>query len=141
MSEGTYAGDISENEAWRRLAEDSSAVLIDVRTPAEWAYVGVPDVSSLGKKVVFVPWLHFPSMELNARFAEQLEQIGIAKGQSLYFICRSGVRSKAAAQEMTRLGFSSCFNLQDGFEGNLDANRHRGSIGGWKAAGLPWVQS
>lgn len=141
MSENTYAGDITETEAWRRLSEDPSAVLIDVRTPAEWAYVGIPDTSSLGKKVIFIPWLHFPTMELNAQFAEQLEQTGVAADQQLFFICRSGVRSKAAAQEMTRRGFSSCFNLLDGFEGNLDSHRHRGSIGGWKAAGLPWVQS
>ncbi len=141
MSESTYAGDITETEAWRRLSEDPSAVLIDVRTPAEWAYVGIPDTRGLGKKVIFIPWLHFPTMELNAQFAEQLEQTGVAADQQLFFICRSGVRSKAAAQEMTRRGFSSCFNLLDGFEGNLDSHRHRGSIGGWKAAGLPWVQS
>lgn len=141
MNGESYAGDLTEIEGWRILAEDQSSILIDVRTLAEWTYVGIPDIGSLGKKVIFVPWLSFPSMEINPLFVEQLKQAGAEESNVLLFLCRSGVRSKSAAQAMTRIGFSRCFNLKNGFEGNLDTNRHRGSTEGWKVAGLPWVQT
>ena len=141
MASDTYAGDVTETEAWRLLSEDPSSLLVDVRTPAEWAYVGVPDISEMGKKVIFVPWVHFPTMEINPQFADQLMQSGAEKSNTLLFICRSGVRSRAAAIEMTQHGFSTCFNVQEGFEGNLDSNRHRGNTGGWKVSGLPWIQN
>ncbi|HLT78867.1 MAG TPA: rhodanese-like domain-containing protein [Ferrovibrio sp.] len=136
-----YAGDISSAEAWNRLASDPVAQLIDVRTQPEWSFVGVPDLGKLGKRPLFVSWQIYPEMSINPRFVEELRAQGAEPGKPLYFICRSGARSRAAAKAMTAAGFSPCFNIAGGFEGDLDAEKHRGRLGGWKAAGLAWVQS
>jgi rhodanese-related sulfurtransferase len=136
----TYSGEITCAEAWRRLAEDPSAKLVDVRTQAEWAYVGLPDLATLEKQPILVQWQVFPTMARNEGFPEQLAAQGISTGDTLLFLCRSGVRSKAAAELMTALGYTACWNVADGFEGPLDQARHRGGNAGWKAAGLPWIQ-
>jgi rhodanese-related sulfurtransferase len=136
----TYAGDISPTDAWARLASEPSTKLIDVRTQAEWVYVGLPDLSSLEKQPILVSWQIFPTMARNEAFAEQLAAQGIARNEPLLFLCRSGVRSKAAAELMTQLGYGQAFNISDGFEGPLDPVRHRGATQGWKFAGLPWIQ-
>ncbi len=136
-----YAGDIPVREAWTRLAADEQAVLVDVRSDAEWTFVGVPDLSSLGKAVTFVPWQIFPGMRLNGDFSAMLQRSLPEKSTPLLFLCRSGGRSRAAAQAMAALGYTSCFNVAGGFEGDADDERHRGGVNGWKAEGLPWRQS
>ncbi|HUN51593.1 MAG TPA: rhodanese-like domain-containing protein [Candidatus Sulfotelmatobacter sp.] len=136
-----YAGDVSAKEAWSKLASDSRAVLVDVRSDAEWTFVGLPDLSSLGKRPVLVPLQVFPGMKPNPNFAAEVAQTIPAKDAPVYFICRSGGRSRTAAVALTALGYSQCFNVAGGFEGDLDGERHRGQVGGWKAVGLPWVQS
>jgi rhodanese-related sulfurtransferase len=141
----TYAGDLSPRQAWDMLARDQQATLIDVRSQAEWSFVGTPDLSSLGKRVVFVPWQDFvpgpkPAMAANANFMGALAASGVAKTAPLIFICRSGGRSKSAAMAMTKAGYKSCYNLAGGFEGPHDGAKHRGGVAGWKAAGLPWTQ-
>lgn len=135
-----YAGDITPTEAWEKLASDANAKLIDVRTQAEWVYVGIPDLAPLDKKPLLVSWQVFPTMTKNEAFAEQLKSQGVQPGDTLLFLCRSGVRSKAAAELMTGLGYNASYNILDGFEGALDGTRHRGTAGGWKVAGLPWAQ-
>jgi rhodanese-related sulfurtransferase len=135
-----YAGDITPADAWERLKSDPSAKLVDVRTQAEWTYVGIPDLAEAGKQPILVQWQVFPLMARNEAFADQLKGQGIQPGDTLLFLCRSGVRSKAAAELLTQLGFGACYNILDGFEGALDGKRHRGGTGGWKASGLPWVQ-
>ena len=140
-----YAGDISASEAFSILQEDSASVLVDVRTKAEWNYVGAPDLSSLGKQTLLIEWQEFPSMNLNQNFTATLEKAlhdqGVAADAPILFLCRSGARSRAAAIALTQAGHTRCFNIADGFEGPLDDERHRGAIGGWKAQGLPWSQS
>jgi rhodanese-related sulfurtransferase len=135
---------VSVEETWTRLERDAGSVLVDVRTAAEWAYVGLPDLSSIGKRPVLVEWQEFPGNRVNAAFAgrvsEALDAIGANKSSELFFICRSGGRSLSAARAMTAAGYFRCRNVADGFEGPLDPNRHRGTLGGWKAKGLPWVQ-
>lgn len=135
---------ISVDETWARLKRDANAVLIDVRTIAEWAYVGLPDLSSVNKRPVLVEWQSFPDDRLNAAFVERLVEalgpIGATKDSELFFICRSGSRSLRAARAMTAAGYSRCRNVAEGFEGPLDPDRHRGRLSGWKAKGLPWVQ-
>jgi rhodanese-related sulfurtransferase len=135
---------VSVNEAWARLKDDAASTLIDVRTGAEWAFVGLPDLSSIGKRPLLVEWQEFPGNQVNKAFvervAEALAAIGANKDSELFFICRSGGRSLSAARAMTAAGYSRCRNVADGFEGPLDPNRHRGQLGGWKAKGLPWVQ-
>lgn len=136
----SYTGDISPSDAWDKLQSDPEARLIDVRTQAEWLYVGLPDLSVLEKQPLLVSWQVFPTMARNEAFAQQLTAQGIAKDAALLFLCRSGVRSKAAAELMTSLGHSQCWNISDGFEGPLDDSRHRSGKAGWKAQGLPWLQ-
>ncbi len=140
MSDQGYAGDITPSEAWRILAEDPRAVLVDVRTPAEWGYVGVPDLSALGKRPLFASWALFPTMQINDGFVDEVIGTGIPADAPVLFICRSGVRSRAAAIALARRGYETCFNVAGGFEGDPDGQRHRGTVNGWKVEGLPWIQ-
>lgn len=136
--------DVTVSDVWSRLETDKSSVLIDVRTRAEWAFVGVPDLSKLGKHLVMTEWQSFPDNRIDAAFATRLDDIlgkaSVEKNAELFFICRSGGRSRMAAEAMTAAGYTRCRNVAEGFEGPLDANRHRGSLAGWKSAGLPWMQ-
>lgn len=136
-----YAGDVEPATAWKILSEQNDAVLIDVRTRAEWNYVGLPDLDNLAKKMTLIEWQVFPSMQPNARFVAELAAALPDKTAPLLFLCRSGARSAAAAKAMTAAGYSRCFNVADGFEGPLDAEGKRGGSRGWKAAGLPWRQT
>jgi len=135
-----YAGDLDVRRAWELLKTEPNAVLVDVRTNPECRYVGHPDLSSLGKRPLFIEWQAYPDLARNERFAEELGAQGIAKDAPLLFLCRSGARSKSAAILLTGLGYERCYNVADGFEGPKDAAGHRGQAGGWKAAGLPWQQ-
>ncbi len=143
-SETVHILDVSVADTWDRLKSDSRAVLVDVRTNAEWAFVGIPDLSALGKRVVAVEWQTFPDSRVDPDFAARLKSAlgttGANKDDEVFFICRSGGRSRMAAEVMAAEGFRRCRNVADGFEGPLDADRHRGRAGGWKAAGLAWVQ-
>jgi len=136
-----YVGDVAPTTAWKILTEHKNAVLIDVRTRAEWNYVGLPDLEKLAKKPALLEWQVFPSMQANPDFVTALSGALPDKDAPLLFICRSGARSAAAAKAMTAAGYSSCFNVADGFEGPLDAQAKRGAAAGWKAAGLPWRQT
>lgn len=140
-----YAGDVSPRQAWARLAELRTATLIDVRTGAEWSFVGIPDLAPLDKAALLLEWQVWPAMQVDPAFAGtlagELERRGIGRDDPLFFLCRSGARSAAAATAMTALGYTACFNVAGGFEGGLDTERHRGRIAGWKAEGLPWIQS
>lgn len=136
-----YAGDVTPAVAWKILGELKDAILIDVRTRAEWNYVGVPDLAGLDKKPGLVEWQVFPSMQVNPDFVGALSEALADKGVPLLFLCRSGVRSVAAAKAMAAAGYSTCLNVADGFEGPLDAQGKRGATRGWKAAGLPWRQT
>ena len=135
-----YTGDVTVEAAWKALQEDSAAVLIDVRTQPEWAFVGLCDLSALGKAPLLVSWQEYPHMNVNDTFVEQITGQNIPRDAALYFLCRSGVRSQAAAATMVAAGYEHCYNILSGFEGEVDAKGHRGAQGGWKAAGLPWGQ-
>lgn len=131
-----YKGDLLPLEAYNRIQASDSAVLIDVRTEAEWAFVGVPAVDDLLR----ICWQRFPTMERNAGFVADVEAAGVARDADIFLICRSGQRSAAAAAALTEAGFANCYNVAEGFEGDKDASGHRGTVGGWKHAGLPWIQ-
>ena len=135
-----YAGDVTPQRAYEEIARASDAALIDCRTQAEWSFVGVADLRAAGRQPVLVEWQSYPEMTRNPDFAGALTRAGIGKGRPLYFICRSGARSRAAAIAMTAAGFGPCYNVAGGFEGNRDSEGHRGTVEGWKAAGLPWRQ-
>jgi rhodanese-related sulfurtransferase len=141
-SSADYAGDISPAEAWAILQKDPKAQLVDVRTTAEWNYVGLPDLSSVGREAVLVEWQSFPAMRPNPTFVADTERTtAVSKDTPLLFLCRSGVRSRAAAIAMTAAGYSHAYHVAEGFEGDPDAQRHRGTSNGWKASGLPWRQT
>lgn len=135
-----YAGDLRPAEAWAMLEGEPAAQLIDVRTHPEWTFVGVPDLQRIGKRPAFVSWQDYPAMQKNAAFADEVRRIAPSVEAPLLFICRSGARSRHAAEAMTALGYRRCYNVAEGFEGNSDPEGHRGRQAGWKAAGLPWVQ-
>lgn len=135
-----YAGDIPPKQAWDILSEDKDAVLVDVRTDAEWLFVGMPDLGPVGKEPVKVAWQTYPGMALNPGFVDAVAAAAPKKDAQILFLCRSGQRSKSAAIAMTQIGYSRCFNISEGFEGDKDAAAHRGTVGGWKFAGLPWKQ-
>lgn len=136
----TYAGDITPEEAWTLLTDTPDAVLVDCRTDAEWRFVGVPDLTSLQRDVVFIEWNRTDGTH-NESFVEDLvEKVGDTGDRPVVFLCRSGNRSIGAAEAATAAGIAPAYNVLDGFEGNLDENRHRGRTG-WKAVGLPWRQS
>ena len=135
-----YSGDVTPQAAWNQLAMEPNAILIDVRTDAEWQYVGVPDLTTLDKEVVKIAWKVFPSMTVNEKFVDSLSALVADKHAVLLFLCRSGVRSKEAAAAMTAAGCQHCYNILEGFEGDLDEAKHRGVKGGWKFHALPWKQ-
>jgi rhodanese-related sulfurtransferase len=137
----SYAGDLDPAETYRLLSEDPAAVLVDVRTRAEWSYVGGPDLATLGKPVIQVEWAGFPGGARNEGFLDGLAAAGVAKDVPVLFLCRSGVRSVAAAEAATAAGYARAYNILQGFEGNPDGDGHRGTTSGWKVAGLPWRQS
>ncbi|MDO8905564.1 rhodanese-like domain-containing protein [Hydrogenophaga sp.] len=127
-----YAGDVSPQLAWRWV-QDGEAVLVDVRTDAEREWVGfVPGA-------VAVAWKQWPGMTMNPVFDDGVRQAG-ASGKKLVMLCRSGVRSIAAAKRATELGLEA-YNILEGFEGDPDSQAQRGRRGGWKLSGLPWRQN
>jgi rhodanese-related sulfurtransferase len=134
---------ITSPEAFEQLSQDPQAVLIDVRTESEWMFVGIPEVPS--GQALFLSWQTYPGMAVNDAFVERLtDALGggeADRDRSLLFLCRSGGRSQAAAAAMADAGFTACSNVSDGFEGDIDGERKRGRMSGWKASGLPWVQS
>jgi rhodanese-related sulfurtransferase len=131
---------VAPTQTWEALRADADARLVDVRTDAEWNFVGVPDLDTTGKQTILIPWQMYPAMQRNGRFEDNLKQAGLTAESKIYFICRSGVRSMAAAEAARDAGFPHVFNVADGFEGPPDAVGHRGGVAGWKADGLPWRQ-
>ncbi|MFD2204234.1 rhodanese-like domain-containing protein [Kiloniella antarctica] len=139
--EQKYAGDVSASEAWATLQENPKAALLDVRTIPEFQFVGVPDLSGIGKETHCLPWQVYPQMQINSDFVEAVKLSGMTQDQPILILCRSGVRSVSAAVALTVAGFTNCFNIEQGFEGPPDDKGHRGNLAGWKAAGIPWKQS
>lgn len=127
-----YAGAFTPQEAWQ-LHAAAAATLIDVRTSAEWEFVGrVPDT-------MLIEWRRLGEQNPNAAFLAHL-RVHVDPGAAVLFLCRSGVRSHHAAQSAARAGFGRAYNILEGFEGDLDRAGQRGNLGGWRLAGLPWIQ-
>ena len=132
----SYAGDLSPHEAWAKL--ESGAVLVDVRTEGEWAHIGIPDTTSAGDRrndPLFIQW-NLAGGVPNPHFVEQLQRRAPEdRAVELVFLCRSGVRSIAAATAATQAGYTS-YNVLEGFEGETDRFGGR-TVNGWKNRGLP----
>ena len=128
----SYAGALLPAEAHQLMKAGAS--LVDVRTKPELLYVGrVPGTLT-------VEWQTYPGNRPNPEFLAELAD-AVPKDQPVMFICRSGARSHSAAEAATRAGWREAYNVLEGFEGNKDENQHRSTVGGWRKAGLPWVQS
>ena len=140
-----HSGDVSPQDAWAGLSKSHDAQLIDVRTTAEWTFVGLPDLRPLDKAPILIEWQSYPEMTVNRSFSSalsaELGRRGCDKNAPLYFLCRSGARSRAAAEAMTASGYGACFNVAGGFEGDVDAHQRRGHVNGWKSVNLPWIQT
>ena len=139
--------EVGPKETWDGFLNDKDAVLVDVRTHAEWSFVGLPDLSELGKELLLNQWAILPGMQQNPSFMDELDkQLDGAAPSKIYFLCRSGVRSLSAAHLVSE-AFAArgqsvdCVNIIGGFEGDLDQDRQRGNMNGWKNDGLPWRQS
>ena len=128
----TYAGALLPAEAHKLM--QAGAKLVDVRTKPELQYVGKVPGS------VAVEWQTYPGNRENPEFLGELAA-SVSKDTPVMFLCRSGARSHAAAEAATRAGWKEAYNILEGFEGDKDAEQHRSSVGGWRKAGLPWVQS
>ncbi len=128
----SYAGALLPAEA--HVLMQAGAMLVDVRTEPERLYVGKVPGS------VAVQWQTYPGSQANPEFLAELAE-AVPQDTPVMFLCRSGARSHSAAEAATRAGWRECYNVLEGFEGAKDAAQHRSTVGGWKKAGLPWVQS
>lgn len=122
-------------QAWDFMQTHPEAVLVDVRTKMEYAFVGHP------VDAVHIPWKDGPEMQLNPAFTEQVRTTINELNTPVLLLCRSGQRSMAAAKQLQQVGYKQLINIDEGFEGNLDENKHRGKLGGWRFHNLPWQQS
>jgi len=129
----SYPGELTPQEASDVLRLAPGAKIVDVRTRAEWDWVG--RVAG----AVEIEWNQYPGGVRNPNFLAELKR-QVDPEALVMFLCRSGVRSVAAATAATEAGYNSCYNILEGFEGDKDANGHRNTIGGWRKAGLPWIQ-
>ncbi len=129
-----YKGALLPMEAYYVLQEHTQAQLVDVRSRAELDWVGrIPGATEIELR-------SYPGMQPNPGFLDQLAR-QVDRNLPVLFICRSGARSNQAAAMATDMDFAECYNILEGFEGDRDENGQRGKVSGWKAAGLPWVQS
>jgi len=134
--------EITATQAWEMTQQEARALFIDVRSHMEFLFIGHP----VG--AVNIPWIDEPDWIINPRFAAEVRQLvlgGISREQRdhdvpVLLICRSGKRSFDAGELLLQSGFHDVFNIQDGFEGELDDHHHRSTLGGWRFAGLPWEQ-
>ena len=129
-----YAGALLPTEAHQLLQQQNSAKLVDVRTKAEWEWVGRTP------QAVLVEWNTWPSGQANPAFLEQLSTQVPGLDTPVLFMCRSGGRSNSAAAAAARAGYTRAYNVLQGFEGDKNEKGQRNSVGGWRAAGLPWSQ-
>jgi len=128
-----YMGELTPQEASELLRLAPGSRIVDVRTRAEWDWVG--RVAG----TVEIEWNQYPGGGRNTNFMAELKR-QVDPEALVMFLCRSGVRSVAAATAATEAGYNACYNILEGFEGDKDANGHRNNIGGWRKAGLPWIQ-
>lgn len=132
-----YAGAVTPDEAHQLLQNDSKVMLVDVRTNAERDWVGRVVINE--QQHHSVQWSLYPGGTPNPDFITQLQTAVPDKTATILFLCRSGVRSRHGAKLATENGYTNCYDILQGFEGDKDAEGHRKTAGGWCSAGLPWM--
>ena len=138
----TRVRQIAPKDAWKLMQENPKAILIDVRSSMEFLFVGHPTGA------IHIPWIEAPDWTINPNFVTEVRKLMLGGAEALedapappiLLICRSGRRSLHAGEVLTEAGFSEVYNVEEGFEGDLDDNRHRSTQGGWRFHGLPWEQ-
>ena len=133
---------LSPGDAWQLMQDDPRVVIIDVRSDMEFLFVGHP------KGAIHIPWIDYPDWKLNENFITEVRKLvlgGICHGSPnsgapVLLICRSGKRSLEAGNLLIKEGFCDVYNVEEGFEGELDENHHRSTLAGWRFHGLPWEQ-
>lgn len=131
----TKIKNLKPNEAWHFMQQNPNAILLDVRTKLEYSFVGHP----IG--AVHIVWKDEPDWNVNPNFAREVQQAVPDTAMPVLLLCRSGQRSMDAAIALEKAGYSNLVNVDEGFEGPLDDEKHRGTRGGWRFHGLPWEQS
>lgn len=131
---------IDSLSAHKKLLNDSNAFLIDVRSIEEINLVGFVDDKDFKNPFVTLPWKFLPNMDLNPNFINQITNLFPKKDSELFFLCKTGGRSNQACDAVSKMGFINCFNIINGFEGDLNTSNQRGKVNGWKALNLPWRQ-
>lgn len=137
---------INPSDAFELLKNNPDSVLVDVRTFEEFDSIGVANPAEFNNRMILLPWQLMPSMEVNESFEDQLEAEtqklfgDKAKEAKIIFMCRSGARSYQAANHSLMNGYQHCYNLNNGFEGDVNDSGQRGQVNGWKASSLPWGQ-
>ena len=126
---------LTPQQAWDLMQQNTDAVLVDVRTKVEHAFVGHPI------DAVHIAWKEAPDWQVNAQFVNDVKKRVPDRNAPVLLLCRSGQRSLDAAKALEEAGYQRLVNIIDGFEGSLDSLNHRGNLGGWRFNGLPWVQS
>ena len=129
-----YFGAVTPAEAHALVVALPEARLVDVRTRPEWDYVGRVPGSQL------IEWNTYPDGRRNADFVDVLQGAVADREAPVLFLCRSGQRSDSAARAAAAAGYTRAFNVLEGFEGDKDSLGHRSTLGGWRKAGLPWIQ-
>lgn len=138
----SHVQSISSQEAWKMLNDNPRAVMVDVRSDMEFLFVGHP----VG--AIHIPWIDYPDWVINPSFVSDVRKLllgGVSHddpdaGVPVLLICRSGKRSLEAGNLLINKGIGDIYNVEQGFEGDVDENHHRGTIGGWRFDGLPWEQ-
>ncbi|MDG2365399.1 MAG: rhodanese-like domain-containing protein [Methylococcaceae bacterium] len=122
-------------EAWDFIQSNPEAILIDVRTKVEFSFIGHPI------NAIHIPWKEAPDWQINPHFISTAQQYLDNTNTPVLLLCRSGARSLAAANALAEKGYQNLINISEGFEGDLDAQKHRGTLGGWRYHNLPWEQT
>jgi rhodanese-related sulfurtransferase len=136
-----YFGDVTPEEAWQTLRDDAEAVLVDVRTDAEWRFSGTVNLQAAGKTPLLLSLKNYPDFQDNPAFLATLCASITNQNAPVFFLCKTGGRSADAAARATQIGFTHACNIAGGFDGNWNEHRQRGQVTGWKAAQLPWEQA
>ncbi len=131
---------VAPKKVWEALVSHPEAKLVDVRTDMEWAQIGVPDLTGAGKEPAKISLQVAPTMQVNPGFVDEMKAAGITPEDHIYFLCRSGVRSLAAANAAAAAGFPHVYNITDGFEGPPNGQGVRGQLAGWQSDKLPWTR-
>lgn len=133
---------LNPKQAWELLQQEPRAVLVDIRSTMEYLFVGHP------KGSIHIPWLDEPDWTINPNFVRRVRELmlggaisdGESGGAPIILICRSGKRSIEAGRKLLEADFKEVYNVLEGFEGELDDDHHRSTLGGWRHADLPWEQ-